>query len=208
VAAAQLAEELGVSLRTIYRDVATLIAQGAPIEGEAGLGYVLHPGFFLPPLMFTEDEVDAVILGLGLVAQRGGEVLEQAASDALSKIAAVLPPEMEDAMATSGVLAAPGTAADTPYFAIIRRAIHAEEKLHLRYADKRGTATARTIWPVAVGFFEAAEVLAAWCETRQDFRHFRLDRIVAAEPSGLRYPKRRRILLAEWRLREGIDGDR
>lgn len=206
VSAAHLAEELGVSLRTIYRDVETLVAQGAPIQGEAGLGYVLRPGFFLPPLSFGADEVDAIVLGLRLVAQRGDASLERAAADALAKIVAVLPAEMEDVAVTSGRLAGPGAAAAGPHLAVLRHAIRAEEKLRLRYTDKKGTATERTIWPVALGFFEVAEVLAAWCETRQDFRHFRLDRIAAAEPSGKRYPNRRRVLLAEWRLLEGIDG--
>ena len=195
-----------MSLRTVYRDVATLVAQGAPIEGEAGLGYVLKPGFFLPPLAFGADEVDALILGLRLVARRGDASLGRAADDALAKIAAVLPPEMEDAAATSGLLAGPGEQAAAPHLAAVRHAIRAEEKLRLRYTDKKGAATQRTVWPVALGFFETAEVLAAWCETRRDFRHFRLDRIAAAEPSGQRYPKRRRILLAEWRSLEGIDG--
>ena len=204
--AAQLADELDISLRTVYRDIATLIAQGAPIEGEAGLGYVLKSGFFLPPLMFGEDEVDALILGLRLVAERGDPALERAAGDALAKITAVLPEEMEDVAATSGLLAGPGAGAGSQHLTLVRQAMRAEERLRLRYTDKKGAATERTVWPVALGFFEAAEVLAAWCETRQDFRHFRLDRIVAAERSGQRYPKRRRILLAEWRLQEGLDG--
>lgn len=195
-----------MSPRTIYRDIATLVAQGAPIEGEAGLGYLLKPGFVLPPLMFGEDELDAIILGLRLAAERGDPALERAAADALAKITAVLPEEMEDAAATSGLLAGPGTSPAAPCLAIIRQAIRAERKLRLRYTDKKGASTERTVWPVALGFFEAAEVLAAWCEMRQDFRHFRLDRIIAAEPTGQRYPKRRRILLAEWRLLEGIDG--
>jgi predicted DNA-binding transcriptional regulator YafY len=206
VTAAQLAEELGVSLRTIYRDIATLIAQGAPIEGEAGLGYVLNSGFFLPPLMFGDDEVDALILGLRLVAKRGDSVLERAASDALAKITAVLPQELEDVAATSGLLAGPGGGPGSQHLTLIRQAMRAEERLRLHYTDKKGAATERVVWPVALGFFEAAEVLAAWCETRRDFRHFRLDRIAAVEPSGQRYPKRRRILLAEWRAQEDIDG--
>lgn len=195
-----------MSLRTIYRDIATLIAEGAPIEGEAGLGYILKPGFFLPPLMFGEDEVDALILGLRLVAQRGDAALHRAANDALAKITAVLPAEMENAAATSGLLVGPGSTAATPHLALIRQAIRTEHKLRLQYSDKRSAVTERTVWPIALGFFEAAEVLAAWCETRRDFRHFRLDRIAAAEQSGERLPKRRRILLAEWRLREGVDG--
>lgn len=205
VTAARLADELGVSLRTVYRDIGTLAAGGAPIEGEAGLGYVLKRGFVLPPLMFGEDEVDALILGLRLVAGRGDPGLERAAADALAKIVAVLPEEMEDAAAASGLLAGPGGSAP-PALAGIRRAIRAEHKVRLRYTDKKGAATDRVVWPIALGFFEAAEVLAAWCEMRRDFRHFRLDRIAAAELSGQRYPKRRRVLLAEWRLLHGIDG--
>jgi predicted DNA-binding transcriptional regulator YafY len=205
VTAAQLADELEVSLRTVYRDIATLIDQGAPIAGEAGLGYVLNSGFFLPPLMFGEDEVDALILGLRLVAERGDPALERAAGDALAKIIAVLPKEMENVAATSGMLAGPGSAPATPHMAIIRQAIRTEQSLRLRYTDKKGVSTERIVWPVALGFFQAAEVLAAWCETRRDFRHFRLDRIAAAENFGKRYPKRRRLLLAEWRLQEGID---
>ena len=170
------------------------------------MGYVLKPGFILPPLMFAEDEVDALILGLRLVAERGDPDLERAAADALAKIIAVLPVELDDVVATSGLLVGPSASPATPHLLTIRRAIRTEEKLRLRYTDKKRVATQRTVWPVALGFFDAAEVLAAWCETRQAFRHFRLDRIAAAEPSGQRYPKRRRILLAEWRLLEGIDG--
>jgi len=206
VAAARLAEELGVSLRTIYRDIDTLTAQGAPIKGEAGVGYVLKRGFTLPPLMFGEDEVDALILGLRLVGERGDPDLERAAANALAKITAVLPDEMEDVAATSGLLAGPGKSGASAFLAGIRQAIRTEQKMRLRYTDKKGAATERVVWPVAVGFFEAAEVLAAWCETRQGFRHFRLDRITVAELVDHRYPKRRRVLLAEWRLLEGIDG--
>jgi predicted DNA-binding transcriptional regulator YafY len=201
-----LADELGVSIRTLYRDIATLQGQGAPIEGEQGLGYVLKPGFFLPPLMFGEDEVDAVILGLRFVSQRGDEELAKAAENVLAKIEAVLPPEMEDSAATSGLLAGPGGSGKTSHLATIRRAIRREEKLQLDYSDKNGRASKRLVWPVAVGFFEAAEVLAAWCETRQDFRHFRLDRIGALMPVHERTPKRHRILLAEWRLLQDLDG--
>ncbi len=197
---------MGVSLRTIYRDVETLVAQGAPIEGEAGMGYVLKPGFVLPPLMFGKEEADALILGLGLVAQRGDPSLERAAADALAKITAVLPQDLADAAAVSGLLAGPTSTGAAPHMATVRQAMHDERKLELRYTDKRGTVSARTVWPVAIGFFEAAEVLVAWCEVREGFRHFRLDRIAAAKPCDERIPKRRRILLADWRALEGIDG--
>lgn len=177
VPAAMLAGELGVSLRTIYRDIATLVGQGAAIEGEAGVGYVLKPGFLLPPLMFSGNELDALILGLRLVAERGDTDLEQAARDVLAKISAVLPDELEDETETSGMLAGPLPNDASPHLTRIRQAIRRETKLRLAYTDKKGAATRRIVWPVAIGFFEAAEVLAAWCETRRDFRHFRLDRI-------------------------------
>ena len=201
-----LADELGVSIRTLYRDIATLQGQGVPIEGESGLGYVLKSGFFLPPLMFGEDEVDAVILGLRFVSQRGDKDLAKAAENVLAKIEAVLPPEMEGSAATSGLLAGPGGSGKDSHLVTIRRAIRSEEKLYLDYSDKRGRATRRLVWPIAVGFFEVAEVLAAWCETRQDYRHFRLDRIGSPTPVHERTPKRHRILLAEWRLSQDLDG--
>lgn len=205
VSGSALASELGVSLRTVYRDVATLVAQGAPIEGEAGLGYVLRPGFFLPPLMFTADEADALILGLRFVSQRAGNALGAAAEEALAKIVAVLPAELEAADRTSAFLAGPSRTPEPTYLPILRRALQAEECLRLNYRDKAGRPTERVVWPIAIGFFDTAEVLVAWCETRADFRHFRLDRIAAAEPTGTRLPRRRRVLLAEWRLSQGLD---
>lgn len=201
-----LADELDVSIRTLYRDIATLQAKGAPIEGEAGLGYVLKPGFFLPPLMFGEEEIDAIILGLRFVSQRGDEDLERAAENALAKIEAALPPEMENAAAESALLAGPAKSGKPAQLKHIREAIGREEKLYLAYTDKKGKATERLVWPIAIGFFEAAEVLAAWCETRRDFRHFRLDRIRSVTPVHERTPRRHRILLAEWRLSQELDG--
>jgi predicted DNA-binding transcriptional regulator YafY len=205
VSAQALADELDVSLRTLYRDIATLQAQGAPIEGEAGLGYVLKPGFMLPPLILTEDEIDAIVLGLRFVSQRDDSDLSLAAADALAKIEAVLPEHLGEAAATSGLLAGPGGTGETKMLAVIRKAIRAEEKLHIAYVDKKGSATKRVVWPIAVGFFDAAETLAAWCETRKDFRHFRLDRIKSVVPIGERLPKRHRILLADWRVSQDLD---
>jgi len=204
--AAGLAAELGVSERTIYRDVATLVGQGAPIEGAAGLGYVLRPGFLLPPLMFGDDEIEALVLGLRWVVQRGDDPLGAAAADALAKITAVLPAAARELADHTGLLVGPGgppvsTGID---LANLRRAIRAEHKLRVSYCDRIGNRTERMIWPFALGFFDESQVIAAWCETRQDFRHFRTDRILGAETTGERYPRRRRTLLAEWRAREGI----
>lgn len=193
-----------MSLRTVYRDIATLVAQGAPIEGEAGLGYVLQPGFLLPPLMLSEDEVDAAILGLRMVGHRGDAGLQRAAEDALTKILAVLPPDLEDANLSSGLMAGPSPGGPPRHLDQLRQALRAERKLMLRYADKAGAATERKVWPIALGFFAEAEVLAAWCELRQDYRHFRLNRIAEAVTLDERLPRRRRLLLAEWRAAKGI----
>jgi predicted DNA-binding transcriptional regulator YafY len=206
VTAAALASELGVSLRTIYRDIGTLQGQGASIDGEAGIGYLLRPGFMLPPLMFGDDELEAIVLGLRWVMRSGDAALAAGARHAATKIEAVLPDALRDAAESSGILAGPGPASDPAGIdiALLRRAIRVEQKLRIAYTDAGGRTSERTVWPFALGFFERARVIVAWCETRQEFRHFRADRIAAAEPTGRRYPKRRRALIKEWREREGI----
>ncbi len=204
--ASALDHELGVSERTIYRDVATLIAQGAPIEGEAGLGYVLRPGFVLPPLMFGEEEIEALALGLHWVVERGDAALARAAGDALAKVTAVLPEALREKAEDASLLAGPGEAiaVGSTDLSELRRVIREERKLAIRYADAAGRLTERTIWPCALAFFERARVIVAWCELRQGFRHFRTDRIHALTPSATRYPRRRRVLLKEWRKSMGM----
>lgn len=206
VTAAALAQELGVSVRTIYRDIATLAGQGAPIDGEAGIGYALRPGFMLPPLMFGEEEIEALVLGLRFVVQRGDAGLARAAADASAKIAAVLPADLRDAAMAAGLLAGPGPKAEPPAIDLshLRSAIRSERKLRITYTDGDGRSSERTIWPVAIGFFDQARVLAAWCETRNDFRHFRADRIASADILTDRYPRRRAALLKAWREKEGV----
>lgn len=204
VAAARLAAELGVSERTIYRDIATLVGQGAAIEGEAGLGYVLRPGFVLPPLMFSDEEIEALVLGLRFVALRGDASLRVAAADVLAKVTDVLPAALREKADDSGLLAAPMAPAPLADLSGLRRAIRTERRLHIAYADADGRASTRTIWPIALAYFERTRILAAWCETRQDFRHFRTDRILRADLGSETYPRRRRVLLAEWRQREGL----
>jgi predicted DNA-binding transcriptional regulator YafY len=200
-----IAGELGVSLRTVYRDIQTLIGQGAAIDGEAGLGFVLRPGFVLPPLMFTDEEIEALVLGLRWVAQQSDKPFEHAAINALAKIAAVLPDDMRDSIKGIGLLAAPRpVAADSIDLAPLRAAIRSEHKVILDYADAKGERTRRTVWPIAIGFFDGVRVIAAWCELREDFRHFRTDRIATLRLTGRRYPQRRRVLMKEWREREGI----
>ena len=206
VSGAALAEELGVSLRTIYRDIQTLIGQGATIDGEAGVGFVLRPGFVLPPLMFSDEELEALVLGSRLLAQRADKPLADAARNAIAKIAAVLPGDLRDSIDSTGLLAGPGRRPppDPVDIAGVRAAIRTERKLILDYTDPNGKQTRRTVWPIALGFFDRVRMLAAWCELRQDFRHFRADRISAARMEERRYPRRRGALLKDWRRRQGI----
>lgn len=198
-----IADELGVSLRTVYRDIQTLIGQGAAIDGEAGVGFVLRPGFVLPPLMFTDDEIEALVLGLRFVTQRTDAPLALAAKDALAKIAAVLPEDLRETIAGVGLLAVP-SAIDTLDLAPVRAAMRTETKLVIDYADAKGEKTRRTVWPVALGFFDRVRVMVAWCEMREGFRHFRADRIAKLRVTEKRYPRRRRVLMKEWRETEGI----
>ena len=201
-----LADELGVSLRTLYRDIASLQGQGAEIEGEAGLGYVIKPGFWLPPLMLSGEEIEALVLGARWVGARTDETLAVAARDAIAKISAVLPPRLRDDIEASTLIVAPSKAprAASPDLAPIRAAIRAERKLALVYHDAQGASTERTIWPFGVGYFDEARVVMAWCELRQGFRHFRADRIASCRALETRYPLSRQRLLKDWRLSEGV----
>lgn len=202
VSGKQLAEELGISLRTLYRDIATLQAQGASIEGEPGVGYVLRPGFMLPPLMFSEEEIEALVLGSRWVARRTDKKLGRAATNVLAKIASVLPEDLRHQLAFSALLIGPVKTLieqDDDKEASIRHAIRKEHKLQMTYTDVKGDDTYRIIWPLALAFFEAVHVVVAWCELRSDFRHFRTDRIVTLTHLEARYPKRRQTLLKQWR---------
>lgn len=201
-----LARELGVSLRTLYRDIASLQTQGAAIDGEAGVGYVLRPGFTLPPLMLSDEEIEALVLGSRWVARHTDPLLAEAARNALAKIHAVLPPALRLELESSALLVGgpDAPAAEDAGLATIRLAIRRERKLHIVYRDAGGASSDRTIWPFAVGFFERTRVVAAWCEQRTGFRHFRIDRIAAVQVQDERYPGRRQQLLKDWRRSEGI----
>jgi len=196
-----LANELDISLRTLYRDIATLQAQGASIEGEPGVGYVLRPGFMLPPLMFSEEELEALVLGSRWVARRADKQLKLAATNVLAKISAVLPEDLRHQLEISGLLIGPPKTAraNDDDEALIRHAIRREFKLQMTYIDVKGEQSQRIIWPLALGFFEEIHVIVAWCDLRQDFRHFRTDRIVKLTPLEIRYPQRRQHLLKKWR---------
>ena len=201
VSGQMLANEMGISLRTLYRDIASLQAQGATIEGEPGVGYVLKPGFMLPPLMFTPEEVEALVLGSRWVADRADARMRDAALGALARIAAVVPPALRDDMETSALLVVPGAPfpVDVVDPGLLRKAIRTERRLKLCYRDEAGTASERVVWPFALAFFDRVRLMIAWCELRDDFRSFRTDRIVEAEVMEGRYPARRQVLLKTWR---------
>ncbi|MBA3937983.1 MAG: YafY family transcriptional regulator [Planctomycetes bacterium] len=209
VPGATLAASLGISLRTLYRDVATLQGQGADISGEAGLGYRLQPGFTLPPLMLDRDELEAVSLGMAWVADRGDGRMQEAARDVLAKLAAVLPQELRRELDGATMLVGPGTwaTADDHVYTLLRTAMRGERKLTLAYRDQHGATTRRTVWPCAIGVFDATRMLVAWCELRGGFRHFRLDRIAKLELTAGGYPRRRQDLLRAWRADQGIPAD-
>ncbi len=207
VSGRKLAVELGVSIRTLYRDIVTLQGQGAPIEGEPGLGYILKPGFMLPPLMFSEEEIEALVLGSRWVADRADPALALAARDAMAKIVAVLPADLTRRVEEAALILGPGTMlVDAPQLdlAAIRKAIRAERRASIGYGDAEGRTSERIVWPLALSFFDQVRVLVAWCELRQDFRHFRTDRLMRFEALEGRYPQRRQALLKAWREKEGI----
>ena len=202
VTAERIARELEVSERTIYRDIAGLMADHVPIRGEAGIGYVLSPGYDLPPLMFTADEVEALVAGMSWVEARADAGLAHAARDVLAKVAAVLPEALAP-LVIERTVGAPAygrkPCEDVVDVSEIRRAVRERRKVVLDYADEKGARSERTIWPLAIGYFELTRVLVAWCELRCGFRHFRTDRMLAAEIAAARYPGARAKLMRAWR---------
>ena len=199
VAGAVLAEEMGVSLRSVYRDIATLKSMGATIDGEAGVGFQLRAEHFLPPLMFTDEEVEALVLGLrGLIYGPDSE-MAATARDASSQIEAVLPRARRDEMLSVGLFVIPPRqiAGDNP-LGRLRRALRDEKQVWLGYRDKSGSATERTIYPVALGYFEGHQTLVAWCTLRSDFRTFRVDGIIALDVLETGLPEPRRTLFHRW----------
>jgi len=189
-----------VSVRTVYRDVGSLAALGAQVEGAAGLGYVLRPGFMLPPMSLSADETEALVLGLRMVAQCDDDGLAPAARGALAKLVEVLPEGRREDAQSAGLLAAPNRAALPDGVALdrIRSAMRKERRLAIAYRDERGARTERRIWPVALTYGHELRLLAAWCELRVAFRNFRVDRILTLEETASRYPRRRGALMREW----------
>ncbi len=206
VSGAELAEEAGISLRTLYRDIDALQNQGAHIDGSPGVGYFLRPGFMLPPLMLTQEEIEALVLGSRWVLRNGDPDLHAAAANLLAKVDAVLPAELRRSMDSSSLLVGPAREAPmrARELAVVRKAIRTESKLNIRYVDLADGETRRTVWPFALAYFDRALILAAWCELRQGYRHFRTDRIREFTLIDERYPRNRRTLLKEWQMQHGV----
>jgi predicted DNA-binding transcriptional regulator YafY len=205
--AAVLAALLEVTPRTVYRDIATLQARRVPIEGAAGLGYVLRRGFDLPPLMFTEEEIEAIAVAARLLVRTGDLGLQAAAESVLSKVTVGLPEALRDQLAQPAVFVSEGDARPSrpADLSRIRAAIRAERKLRIRYASERGEITERIVWPVAIAYYVQVTLIGAWCELRQDFRHFRTDRVQALTVLEDRFPESGRALTARWMRRFTAD---
>jgi len=188
--AAAIAEQLEVTVRTIYRDVATLQARRVPIEGAPGVGYVLRRGFDLPPLMFTTEEVDAIAVGAQLVRRLRDPALQDAAASVLAKIAVVLPPQTRAYFDSAPFYVSDGDARvpDGVDLSEIRSAIRDTRKLRLDYADEQARQTRRTVWPIALAYYVDVTLVAAWCELKNEYRHFRVDRIRSLSILDERYP--------------------
>ena len=208
--AAQLAERLEVSERTIYRDIADLIGSGVPIEGEAGVGYLMRDGFDLPPLMFTRSEIVALVAGARLIRAWGGTAMAKAAEEALVKIRAVLP-EAERQKAAGVQVHAFQTgildAATRERLDTLEAATEARTRLDITYRDEEGRETERIIRPLGLWFWGQVWTLVAWCELRNDFRMFRADRIASQDEAGTYRPEPDKGLAAFYaRMRHGGPG--
>jgi predicted DNA-binding transcriptional regulator YafY len=180
--ATHLAGRLGVSERTVYRDVRDLILAGTPIDGEAGVGYRIRPGYDLPPLMFDRDEIQALVLGARIVRQFGDPALARASDAILAKIAAIVPKDLAPLVADTRLFVPStiGARRSADALALAREAVIARRKLELSYARADGAITTRAVRPLGIFFWGRTWTLAAWCELREDFRNFRLDRVAAS----------------------------
>lgn len=200
VSGQKLADELNISIRTLYRDILTLQLQGADIEGEPGVGYLLRPGFFLPPLMFSQTEIEALMLGILWVSTFADRPLAKAASDALTKIKEVLPSNARNGMGAVPLRVGPPRSVNfaNEDLSTLRDAIRRECKIDIIYRSKNGLQSQRVIWPFAIGYFTDSRILVGWCEKGQNYRHFRTDGIISLTVLDERYTRRRASLFQEW----------
>lgn len=201
-----LAERLEVSERTIYRDIADLVGSGVPIEGEAGVGYVMRGGYDVPPLMFTREEVTALVAGARMARAWGGLELAKAAEEALVKIEAVLPDRLRERAAQVPIRAMDFLGIDPVDRArldVLESAAEAHRRVTFDYEDERGMASTRTVRPLALLFWGKTWTLASWCELRTDFRMFRVDRMGEVTVSDTFRPERDKSVAAFYEAQRG-----
>ena len=205
VQGARLAERLGVSLRTLYRDIDALRGQGAEIAGDPGIGYQMRPGFLLPAMMFSAEELEALALGARWVAAHADPELADAAARAMARVGSALPEALRLQVETSGLFAPDWSASvPEPWLPTLRLAIREGLVLRMVYERSDGEASERRIWPFAMAFLDDKRLFVAWCELRGEFRHFRADRVRHLEPTGDTSPQPRHRLLRRWRQDQGI----
>lgn len=192
-----------MSLRTIRRDVATLQDMGADIDGEPGVGYILRPGFLLPPMSFTEEEILALVTGAKWVSRQTDDRLALAVTNALAKINAVLPPDMRSAFDDDTIYVGHSLKGSPPLdLSEIRRALREQRKLRIRLSLEHAPEDEQVIWPIMLGFIEAKRFVAAWCERDEQFRVIGMGDITSAEVLAERYLRSRRLLVKEWHALE------
>ena len=203
--AAALADRLEVTVRTIYRDIAALQAARIPIEGAAGIGYVLRRGFDLPPLMFTADELDAIVVGARLVRRLRDPGLHRAAETVLDKIRTALPDARRGGLSAAPFFVSDGSVVRPEGIGLpdLRRAIRETRKVRIAYRDAQGDQSERTVWPLAMAYYVDVTLLGAWCELRQDFRNFRVERITASTITEERFPTDGGRLMERWFALQG-----
>lgn len=204
ITASSLASELETSLRTVYRDIADLMAQAVPIRGEAGIGYILEKSYDMPPLMLTPIEIEAAVLGAQWVASRGDSSLVRGARDLIAKIAEVLPVKLRPILVYSTVMVSvPNSMTpDSIDVAKVREWIRLQRRIRIIYRDEKGAVSERIVWPFAVAYFETVRLIVAWCEVKADFRHFRTDRIDKADFLPDNFPVTVDTLRARWWAQE------
>ncbi|HCL6627333.1 TPA: YafY family transcriptional regulator [Citrobacter amalonaticus] len=203
ITASALAERLEINVRSLYRDIKTLQQQGVSIEGGAGIGYIVKSDFHLPPLNLSHEEINAIILGLNWVSHNTDYDFKNTARNALAKIHAVIPGELKNLIESQSYLTGPSENNEI-FFEDIRNAIKNRKRVNIKYCDKKEVYSSRVIWPIALVYMESCWILVAWCEMRNDFRHFRTDKIEEIVQLDSMYRENRTALLKKWRKKEGI----
>jgi len=201
VTASRIADELGVSERTVYRDILSLQSLGASIDGEAGIGYLLRLGFFLPPLALSHEELEALMLGMRWVESQPDSALSSAAKRLQGKIADAAPKDLRDKLNDVGLwpVLTKHNWEPLPSLGSIRWSMQKQLSLKLRYSDSSGLERIRDVWPIHIFFYEGKQIVVAWCCLRSAFRHFRSDRILEANSTNQPYGTPRRSLARAWR---------